>query len=52
MHKNCLKSLALNGTKAKEPAKAVDIETGIYGRYVKNQGRMHGSAGLFEEWAV
>ncbi len=37
LHDNCVKSLALSKSKAKEPARNADLDTGMYGRYVKFQ---------------
>ncbi len=35
LHNNCVKALALSKGKAKEPAKNADVDTGIYGIYVR-----------------
>jgi hypothetical protein len=37
LHNNCVKALALSKDKAKEPAKIADLDTGMYGRYVRFQ---------------
>jgi hypothetical protein len=37
LHNNCVKALALTKGKTKEPAKNSDLDTGIYGRYLKFQ---------------
>ncbi len=37
LHNNCVKALALSKEKAKEPAKNADVDTVIYGKYLKFQ---------------